>query len=159
MKNALEAIIVMIICGGFVNYQKNSDPVFNQLYALEGKWIMKTKKGFIGEEWKKINKDYLQNSGYMIRGNDTIITERVALRNKEEGIFYISTAEGQNSQQPVEFKLTSADNNSFVFENPQHDFPKRITYSFINKDSLHAWIDDGKKIIQKKESFHYSRQK
>lgn len=159
MKYGLIAIIVSIIGGAFVNCQKNNEAVFDQLYALEGKWIMKTKNGFIGEEWKKINKDHLQNRGYIIRGNDTITTERVALRDKKEGIFYISTAEGQNNQQAVEFKLTSTDDKIFVFENPQHDFPKRITYSFINRDSLHAWIDDGKKIIEKKETFFYSRQK
>jgi hypothetical protein len=120
---------------------------------------MKTKKGIIGEEWKKINNDYLQNRGYTVRGNDTITTERVALRNTTEGIFYTSTVEDQNNQQPISFKLSSAVNNVFIFENPQHDFPKRITYNLITKDSLRAWIDDGKEIPEKKMLFQYSRQK
>lgn len=31
---------------------------------------------------------------------------------------------------PVAFKMVSSTNQQFVFENPQHDFPKRIVYHF-----------------------------
>ncbi|MBC7889935.1 MAG: hypothetical protein H7Z13_18825 [Ferruginibacter sp.] len=159
MKKGLAAVIFIIALTAFINTEKQNDPIFDQLHALEGKWIMKTKKGAIGEEWKKINKDYLQNRGFMIRGNDTITTEKVALRCTKEGIFYTSTVEDQNNRQPTAFRLTSVANNIFVFENPQHDYPKRISYSFITKDSLYAWIDDGKIITEKKSTFRYSRQK
>jgi hypothetical protein len=30
-----------------------------------------------------------------------------------------------------------------VFENPTHDFPKRIGYRLVSSDSLEAWIDGG----------------
>ena len=157
MKIYLLFIALLASVAGPLSSKKN-DKIFMQLYALEGKWIMKTKKGAVGESWKIVNKDLLQNSGYMIRGSDTIITERVALRNTKEGIFYISTVEDQNNQAPVSFRLTSGNNNMFVFENPAHDFPKKITYHFVNKDSLEAWIDDGKKVPEKKSMFRYSRQ-
>lgn len=159
MKNFLAAITFIITLPVFINRDKHNDKIFDQLYSLEGKWIMKTKKGAIGEEWIKVSNDYLQNRGYMIRGNDTIITERVALRNTKEGIFYTSTVEDQNNKQPTAFRLTSADSNIFVFENPHHDYPKRISYTFINRDSLYAWIDDGKDIPEKKSAFRYGRQK
>lgn len=158
MKNYLTTLVLIIVILSFVDGRKDNDQIFVRLYALEGKWIMKTKKGAIGEEWSKINKDHLQNHGYMIRGKDTIITERVALKNIKEGIFYTSTVEDQNNQQPVSFRLTSAVNNIFIFENPQHDYPKRITYQLISNDSLHAWIDDGRQVPEKKSVFHYSRQ-
>ncbi len=159
MKKYFSLVIILIICLAFINGEKQYDPVFDQLFSLEGKWIMKTKKGTIEEEWRKISNDYLQSRGYMTRGNDTIATERVALRNSTEGIYYTSTVEGQNNHQPIAFKLASAVNNVFVFENPQHDFPKRITYHFVNPDSLCAWIDDGKEAPEKKSTFRYSRQR
>ena len=132
---------------------------FRQLYALEGVWLMKTKKGFIGEEWKKVDSNYLQNRGFMIRGADTIINERVALRNKKDGIYYTSTVEDQNNKQPVDFKLTSSDNGIFIFENKTHDFPKRIAYQLVTKDSLFAWIDGGPEQPGKRSSFGYNRVK
>jgi hypothetical protein len=117
----------------FADYNKT----FKKLYALEGTWKMNTKRGAVCEEWKKMDKNYLQNKGYMIKGNDTIINERVALTNTKEGIFYTSTVEDQN--------------------NKQHYFPKRIVYILISADSLHAYIDDGT-ANGKKQNFYYKRQ-
>ena len=118
---------------------------------------MKTAKGYLGEEWIKMNDEYLQNRGFMVRGTDTIITERVALKNAKEGIFYTSTVENENNKEPISFKLTSGKNNIFVFENPQHDFPKRIVYELISADSLHAYIDDGAAGTKKRRDFYYKK--
>jgi hypothetical protein len=153
------ACIIIIFCTCFTNKDNQNDVIFSQLYALQGKWIMKTKNSAIGEEWTKIDKNHLQNHGYKIRGNDTVITERVSLQNTKDGIFYTSTVEHQNNQQPIAFRLTTVNKKVYVFENTQHDYPKRITYNLTNKDSLYAWIDDGKEIPEKKSGFAYSRQK
>lgn len=110
---------------------------------IEGTWIMETKKGIIGETWVKVTGDYYQSKGFFIKGNDTVVTEQVALTKTNEGVCYTSTVEDQNNKQPVPFKLTSAANNVFTFENAAHDFPKRIVYEFTGNDSLHAYIDDG----------------
>ena len=151
-------VLLFITATAFIKSHRVNNEVFERLYRLEGKWIMKTKKGAIGEEWIKVNKDYMQNRGYMIRGSDTIVTERVALTNTVTGIFYTSTVTDQNNQKPVAFRLTSSENDTFVFENEHHDFPKRISYQLINKDSLNAWIDDGKPVPEKTSRFSYSRQ-
>lgn len=149
---ALTALICFV---GFTtaDYSKT----FKKLYALEGTWKMITKRGAVCEEWKKIDKNYLQNRGYMVRGNDTIISERVVLTNTGKEILYTSTIEDQNNKQPVSFKMTKTEGNTFYFENPQHDFPKRIVYRFVTADSLHAYIDDGTE-AGKKQNFYYKRQ-
>lgn len=100
----------------------------------------------------------MQSKGYLIKVNDTIINEKVALTNTKEGIFYTSMVEDQNNKQPVAFKMTKAENNVFVFENPGHDFPKRIVYKFINTDSLQAFVDDGRDESEKRQVFYYKRQ-
>jgi hypothetical protein len=135
----------------------DSGKTFKKLYGLEGTWKMNTKRGAVCEEWKIIDKNYLQNKGYMIKGNDTIINERVALTNTKEGIFYTSTVEDQNNKQPIAFKMTGSENNTYVFENPQHDFPKRIVYKLVTADSLHAYVDDGTE-TGKRQNFYYKRQ-
>lgn len=134
-----------------------ADKTFEKLYALEGTWKMTTKRGAICEEWKKISDNHLQSKGYFIRGADTLVNERVALTNSKEGVFYTSTVEDQNNKEPIAFKMTSAENNRFVFENPQHDFPKRIVYKFITADSIHAFIDDGTE-TGKRQNFYYKKQ-
>lgn len=155
MRKVFIAIAVTLSLSAFII--SDDSKTFKKLYALAGTWKMNTKRGAVCEEWKRVNKNYLQSKGYMIRGKDTILSEKIALTNSKEGIFYTSTVEDQNGKQPIAFKMTSSENNEFVFENPQHDFPKRIVYKFITADSLHAYIDDGAE-NGRQQHFYYKRQ-
>jgi hypothetical protein len=154
-------VIIFALSSALISFREinKDEKIFEGLYIIAGSWTMKTGKGMIGEEWRVIDKHYLQSKGFFIKGTDTVITERVALRKRSDGIFYTSTAENQNNHQAVDFKLTSANNGTYIFENPQHDFPKRIVYSFVSNDSLHAWIDDGTGNNENREDFYYSRGK
>lgn len=151
----------LIVSVMFISGEKKERPGFAELHKLEGVWIMKIKKGETGEEWHKINDDYMQSRGFFIKDGDTITAERVALRNTDKGIFYTSTVENQNGGQPVDFKLTIADakTKTFVFENAEHDFPKRIVYEIVSADSLHAFIDGGAGAADKRKDFYYHKAK
>jgi hypothetical protein len=46
-------------------------------------------------------------------------------------IFYM--AKVVSNDLPVAFKLTSCTTNTAIFENSQHDFPKKLSYQ-LNKD-------------------------
>jgi Domain of unknown function (DUF6265) len=158
MKKILISILAVLCLSAFA-VSDNSKKIFKKLYALDGLWKMKTKRGAICEEWKKVNKNYLQNKGFMINGADTIITERVALQRSKNDIFYTSIVEDQNNKKPIVFTLIKAEGNTFVFENQQHDFPKRIVYEIITEDSLHAFIDDGIDGSKKRQNFYYKKEK
>ena len=124
----------------------SSAQTFKKLSGLVGAWQMNTKRGVIGEEWKSISENQLQSRGYFIsNGTDTVVNERVTLEKKGDGIYYTSTVANQNGGQSVAFKLTAVENKSYIFENPQHDFPKRIVYELVSSDSLHAFTDGGGK--------------
>lgn len=158
MKNKFFVAICILCSIAFVVKQDNSK-TFKKLYALEGTWIMKTSRGVIGETWVKVDEHYLQNKGFMLKGKDTIITEQVALRYEKNAITYTSTVENQNNKQPITFKLTSSEKDIFIFENPEHDFPKRIVYELISAGSVHAYIDGGKSAPAKKQDFYYRKAK
>ena len=151
-----------LVCGAavvlcFSAFLLPGSTVFKKLYALEGTWKMTTKRGVLCEEWKKIDDNYMQGKGYMIKGTDTIINERVALTNTKEGVLYTSAVEDQNNKEPIAFKMIRAENDVFVFENPAHDFPKRIVYRFVTSDSIHAFVDDGSE-TGKRQNFYYKKQ-
>ena len=152
-------LCVLLFCTAFISSQSTDIKIFQKLYSLEGVWLMKTKNGFIGEEWHKIDKNYIQSRGFYIKGRDTITTEKVSLKNTNDGIYYISTVEDQNKKLPISFKFTSVLNNTFIFENPEHDFPKRIVYEFIGNDSMHAYIDAGSKGSEARQDFYYRKVK
>ncbi len=131
---------------------------FQQLSVLAGgTWVMQTKKGTLCEEWKRAHNTLLTSRAYKTEGTDTILTESVQLSMRGVDVYYTSTVADQNEGRPVRFKLVSANENEFIFTNPDHDFPQRIGYQLVSKDSLHAWIDgkyNGKDV---KRDFYYKR--
>jgi hypothetical protein len=157
MKKGLLVFTAMLTLSAFVS-KDTGKKTFKRIYKIEGTWKMVTKRGAVCEEWKKIDKNYLQSKGYMVKGNDTIINERVALTRNGADIFYTSTVEDQNNKQPIAFRLVKAEGNRFVFENPNHDFPKRIVYELVTADSLHAFVDDGNNESKNRQNFYYRKQ-
>ena len=158
MKKAIIPISFVTCLFSFCTSYSNNK-VFKKTFALEGTWEMVTRNGNICEEWKKIDDNYMQGKGYVTKGADTIINEKVSLKNADRGIFYISTVQNQNNKRPVSFKMTKSENNLFVFENANHDFPKRIVYKLINADSLQAFVDDGIDGSANRQSFYYKKVK
>ena len=107
---------------------------------LLGKWATKTSDGNLSESWKKLNDSTFQGESFFIKGKDTLHFESIALQQKGEELLYNATVKGQNDNKAVSFRLTLADEKQLVFENPKHDYPQKITYTLIKKDSLVASI-------------------
>ncbi len=127
---------------------------------LQGSWQMQTRRGVIIEKWAVANDSSYAGESKMLRADGTEITlEKIELVFRNGNYYYIPTVKNQNGEQPIEFKITSHSETGFVAENPQHDFPKRISYTLVNKDSIHAVIDDGAASPVKKSNFYYSRKK
>ncbi len=127
---------------------------------LQGSWQMQTRRGIITEKWTVANDSTLAGESSMTRADGSVIPlEKIELSYRNGKYYYIPTVKNQNGEQPVEFTITSHSETGFVAENPQHDFPKRISYTLVNKDSIHAMIDDGTAAPVKKSNFYYSRKK
>jgi hypothetical protein len=158
MKKGFGFLILLFLVTAFA--EKKVESKMQSFKWMVGSWTMKTKNGAITETWVSINDSTLGGEGIMVKNTgDTqqLETTRLIYRNKE--YFYCSVAHGQNNEEETKFKITSFSENGFVSENPAHDFPKRITYQLINKDSLHAFIDGGPSMPDKKSDFYYSRNK
>ena len=67
--------------------------------------------------------------------------EYLRIEQRSDGIYYV--AHPQARCPGTDFKLTHVTNTEAVFENPAHDFPKRITYRKTPEGSLVATVDGG----------------
>jgi len=122
--------------------------------------MKKKNGGSIMESWYSRNDSTMlgESLDFSVTGRSTVL-ENLKLAYKGGSYYYKSTVNGQNNNQEVAFKITSHSENKFVAEKPDHDFPKRITYELISKDSLHAFIDGGPSMPGKRSDFYYSRYK
>jgi hypothetical protein len=101
-----------------------------------GKWENNSADGNLSETWKKVNDSLYDGESYFIKGKDTLHTEQIQLKQKGEDLLYISTIKGQNNDKPVTYRHNTALEKQLVFENPNNDYPQKIEYSQITKDSI-----------------------
>lgn len=117
----------------------------SQLKWLIGSWENVSNQGNMYEKWQIKNDSAFIGESYFIKGNDTLSAEMISLEQTGQDLFYIPLVKNQNDGKPVLFLLTSMDQQTFVFENPIHDFPQKITYQQVGQDSLIAKISGSRK--------------
>ena len=100
-----------------------------QLQWLEGEWNRtNAKPGRSGiKKWITNSPTEMQGWGISLRGTDTAFVEKLKIIVKDNHVYYV--ADVPQNKGVVLFKLTKTTGNEFVFENPEHDFPKQITYT------------------------------
>ena len=130
--------------------------ITNALWFL-GKWGNSTVDGSFTETWQKINDSTFTANSFMIIDKDTVFSETVSLEDRLDTLRYIVTVPNQNQEKPVAFILTKATENELLFENPEHDFPQKISYKLIGNDSLVAEVSAIVKGKEKKEIFRMKK--
>ena len=75
-----------------------------------------------------------------VQGDETTGFELVMIREVAGRLLYEAHPSGQA---PAVFEATRSSGEAVTFENPRHDFPRRIVYNRVGADSIRAEIDDG----------------
>ena len=114
--------------------------LLNEIDWLIGTWENNSDKGNLLEIWKKENDSVYSGQSFYIKAKDTLHFETIQLKQISDSLLYSSSVKGQDNDLALDFKLTSKTQNQFVFENPKNDYPKKIVYKLITKDSLVAII-------------------
>jgi hypothetical protein len=133
---------IILITSAYTS-QAQSSAKYNELKKaawLLGSWQQESAKGFTTETWKKLNDSTYQGKSYELNGKDTVSSETIRLEQHGGNLYYVPTVKNQNDGKPVTFTMVKSSAGSLLFENPTHDFPQKIGYTKINKDSLLAEI-------------------
>ena len=82
----------------------------------------------------------------------TVITT-LRIETRPDGIYYVAHPRAKSPG--TDFKLVRSDRGQGVFENPSHDFPKRIIYRLNTDGSLTARVEGDGSEKEKAQDFHY----
>ncbi|HQT22580.1 MAG: hypothetical protein B7X86_06140 [Sphingobacteriales bacterium 17-39-43] len=127
---------------------------------LKGSWTMNTAKGRIVESWKMSKDSRMYGISFSIsNAGDSTLLETIKIYESAGSIYYEPTGNGAGNDSTVSFKLVSAEDGIFVFENKNHDFPQRISYHFQSASNVLAWIEGTVNGKFRKIEFPYSREK
>ncbi len=114
---------------------------------LAGQWCMESGGEFVEEHWLSPRGDVMLGVGRTIRSGKTMNFEFLRIERRAAVTNYLAQPQGGA---PTAFRMTASGTNWARFENPEHDFPKRVEYRRTS-GSLHAEIagpgKDGKALV------------
>jgi hypothetical protein len=135
----LRAVVVSAACLVAVagwNQVKAGD--VEQLSWLEGRWQGVSGGVAMEEQWTSVSGGALLGLHRDVKAGRMVAFEFLRIQATPEGTFYFASP---NSRPPVAFRLVELGERRVVFENPQHDFPRRILYWLDAAGALHARIE------------------
>jgi hypothetical protein len=137
MKLLLFAVIFQLTFPMASSQYKNNP--FEKLSWIADRWVCKDGENVTYENWVKSGDTLFSGESYTVRDGDTVFTEQLKIEKLGDDVFY--TAIVKHNPGPVSFKLVELDDNKAVFENPEHDFPNRITYELRDNSVLYARVE------------------
>src|SRR5690606_32221995 len=106
------------------------------------------------EHWDKLNSHTLKGFSYQLKNGQMEISEYVDISERNNQTIYTAVVINQNEGKEIEFRLTKT-GDTFTFENPDHDFPKSISYQRVSDNEMFVSVSDGK---QKGFSYKMTKQ-
>lgn len=107
---------------------------------LQGTWKTENKETY--EHWDKLNNNALKGFSYKIESGQISISEYLDISRNGNETIYTATVLNQNEGKSINFKLTKG-HSTFTFENPKHDFPKKIVYQKLSDTEVFVKVSDG----------------
>lgn len=115
-------------------------PTISELAWMSGGWQTAAGgRAQIEEHWMAPSGNSMIGMGRTVAGGRTVEFEYLRIEERDGQIYYVASPKGRCPG--TDFKLTRLAAQEAVFENPEHDFPKRIIYRKNSDGSLTASID------------------
>jgi hypothetical protein len=110
---------------------------------LLGEWSAEGGKTSFHETWTEVAPNTFEGAGIERATPDGSISGGEVLRLVEMAgaVFYISKV--SHNELPVAFKLNECAGGRYVFDNPAHDFPRRLEYVLAPDGRLTVNVGDG----------------
>jgi hypothetical protein len=151
---ALSCVVLFISPARAYSQAPAAEPArtISELAWMAGDWQTAAGgRAQIEEHWTQPAGGTMIGMGRTIAGGRTAEFEYLRLEQRADAIYYVAHPKARSPG--TDFKLTRLTAQEAVFENPQHDFPKRIIYRKNSDGSLTASIDAGEGT--KSQSFAY----
>jgi hypothetical protein len=118
--------ILMATCGGHAELEP--------LNPLIGVWKVENKESY--ESWVKVSDQEYAGESYKMTEGSKRITETLSIKFIEGRTIYEARVFNQNDGLAIPFELNSSNKELISFENPTHDFPKKIQYQIVTNEKL-----------------------
>ena len=122
-------LLIFSACG-----KKNK--ISDEFNWLLGTWQFEDNSPVVYEHWWLANDSLMLGENYLVKEHEKIIQEEIKLYIEDVYFVYEPLIVGQNHDEPVKFKMKSRQNNAYLFENKNHDFPHYILYKKMKANHM-----------------------
>jgi hypothetical protein len=129
----------------------------SDLAWMVGDWQTDSGELTSDEHWAGQAGEVMIGMSRSVSGDKLISFEALRIEQRKDAIFYVASVNG--GCLATHFKLTRLTAQEAVFENPAHDFPKRIIYRKKSATEMTATIDAGEGTPSHAFIFHLSKNK
>lgn len=109
-----------------------------KLSWIVDRWVSTDGESTTCEHWETVSETLFTGGSETTKNGDTVFAEKLKIEVIDGNIYYV--ADVSHNPAPVKFKLTLLTESEAVFENPEHDFPQKISYKHSD-GNLHASIE------------------
>lgn len=120
---------------------------------ISGDWRGAMGSAQVEEYWTGAAGGSMMGLSRTVSGGRTVGFEYLRIETRPDGIFYVAHPRAKSPG--TDFKLVRLQGREAVFENPQHDFPKRIIYRSDADGSLTARVEGNGTEKEKPQEFRY----
>lgn len=119
-----------------------------------GPWRSPASEKMLAEEhWSEPAGGAMIGMFRLVNGEKPVIYEFLLLEETKDGVFmrlrHYKTAMADVDKEPIRLKLVKSSKSEAVFENPDNEKPKRITYALTTPDQVLVTVEttrDGKSV-------------
>lgn len=143
MTRGIMALMLGLSCGTATAVAEAPCNSLTSLRWLLGDWTADGSRTVFLESWAELAPDAFHGAGIERARADGAQQAEESLRLLEMAgvVFYISKV--AHNELPVAFRLNECADGRFVFENPAHDFPRRLEYLQEPDGHLTVHVSDG----------------
>ena len=129
-------------------------PKIEDLAFLAGSWVAEAGAVRVEEEWLCPSADTMIGMGRTtdVASGKTVFFEYLRIEKRPDGLVYVAQPKGGPA---TEFRLVRLEAGTAVFENPAHDFPKRVVYARRADGGLTARVEGDAAKPEQAEEFRY----
>ncbi len=153
----LTACAIFVVCSaaGLAGQAQTAAPAhrIEDLAWMAGDWQTAPGRAQSEEHWTQPAGGTMMGVGRTIAGGKTIFYEYLRIEQRAGGIYYVAHPKARHPG--TDFKLTRVNGHEAVFENPAHDFPKKITYRKNSDGTLTARVEGDGSEKEKTQEFHF----
>jgi len=136
----LSALLTLCLVSAPASAQPSKATVAD-LGWMSGCWLMagEDSTSYMSEHWTR-PLGMMLGTNRTIRNGSVKAFEFLRIEEREGEVYYV--ARPSSAEQETPFKLTPLEGQRAVFENLDHDFPKRLVYSLSADDVLTARVEN-----------------